>query len=62
MRPVLEYGSSVWDPPSIQEEVQKVQKRAVIFVTGNCIYETVSDILEQLKWESLKKGGEIAES
>ena len=59
VRPVLEYGSSVWDPSGIllQEELEKVQKRAARFVTGNYIYETVSmtSILEQLKWESLKK-------
>ena len=54
-----EYGSSVWDPSSIllQEELEKVQKRAARFVTGNYIYETgsMTGILEQLKWESLKK-------
>ena len=58
MRPVLEYGSSVWDPSSIlQEELEKVQKRAAKFVTGNYIYETgsMTGIVEQLKWESLKK-------
>ena len=55
----LEYGSSVWDPSSIllQEGLEKVQKRAAGFVTGNYIYETgsMTGILEQLKWESLKK-------
>ena len=64
--PVLEYGSSVWDPSGIllQEELENVQKRAARFVTGNYIYETESmtGILEQLKWESLKKGGDIVES
>ena len=59
VRPVLEYGSSVWDPSGIllQEELEKVQKRAARFVTGNYIYETgnMTGILEQLKWESLKK-------
>ena len=58
VRPVLEYGSSVWDPQSIlQDELQKVQKRAARFVTGNYTYETgsMTGILEQLKWESLKK-------
>ena len=43
VRPVLEYmyGSSVWDPPSIllQDELEKVQKRAVRFVTGNYLYD-----------------------
>ena len=59
VRLVLEYGSSVWDPSSIllQEELETVQKRAAKFVTGNYIYETgsMTGILEQLKWESLKK-------
>ena len=59
VRPVLEYGSSVWDPSGIllQEELEKLQKRAARFVTGNYIYEagSMAGILEQLKWESLKK-------
>ena len=43
VRPILEYGSSVWDPQSIllQDELEKVQKRAARFVT--------------VKWEPLKK-------
>ena len=57
--PVLDYGSSVWDPPGVvlQEELESVQKRAARFVTGNYNYETgsMTGILEQLKWESLKK-------
>ena len=53
VRPVLEYGSSVWDPKSIllQDEFEKVQKRAArfiqflrvflpILVTANYVYET----------------------
>ena len=59
VRPVLEYGSSVWDPWGIllQEEFEKVQKRVARFVTGNYIYETgsMTGILWQLNWESLKK-------
>ena len=61
MRPVLDYGSSVWDPPGVvlQEELESVQKRAVRFVTGNYIYETGSmtsiEFLGQLRWKSLKK-------
>ena len=59
VRPVLDYGSSVWDPPGLvlQEELESVQKRAARFVTGNYNYETGSTtgILGQLKWESLKK-------
>ena len=57
--PVLDYGSSVWDPPGVvlQGEFESVQKRAARFVTGNYNYETgsMTSILGQLKWESLKK-------
>ena len=46
-------------PPGVvlQEELESVQKRAARFVTGNYNYETESmtGILGQLKWESLKK-------
>ena len=59
VRPVLDYGSSVWDPPGVvlQEELESVQKRAARFVTNNYNYETwsMTGILGQLKWESLKK-------
>ena len=59
MCPVLDYGSSVWDPPGVvlQEELESVQKHAARFVTGNYNYETgsMTGILGQLKWESLKK-------
>ena len=55
----LEYGSSVWDPhpDKLQEELEKVQNRAARFVTRNYVYETgsMTGILGQLKWESLKK-------
>ena len=57
--PILEYGSSVWDPhpDKLQEELEKVQNRAARFVTRNYVYETgsMTGILGQLKWESLKK-------
>ena len=57
--PVLDYGSSVWDPPGVvlQEKLESVQKRAARFVTGNYSYQTgsMTGILGQLKWESLKK-------
>ena len=46
-------------PPGVvlQEELERVQKRAIRFVTGNYNYETgsMTGILGQLKWESLKK-------
>ena len=59
VRPVLDYGSSVWDLPGVvlQEELESVQKRAARFVTSNYSYETgsMTGILGQLKWGSLKK-------
>ena len=41
----------------LQEELESVQKRAARFVPGNYNYETgsMTGILGQLKWESLKK-------
>ena len=59
MRQVLDYGGSVWDPPGVvlKEQLESMQKRAARYVTGNCSYKTgsMSGILGQLKWESLKK-------
>ena len=59
MRPILEYGSSVWDPHTdkLQEELEKVQNREARFVARNSVYETgsMTGILGHLKWESLKK-------
>ena len=44
VRPVLDYGSSVWDSPGLflHEELESVQKRAARLVTGNYNYETGS--------------------
>ena len=63
VRPILEYGSSVLDPhpDKLRKELEKVQNRAARFVTRNYDYETgsmtgsMTGILGQLKWESLKK-------
>ena len=59
MRPILEYGSSVWEPhyEGLIDDLEKVQKRAARFVTRNYTYEkgSMTDILKKLKWESLQK-------
>ena len=59
LRPILEYGSSVWDPhyEGLIDDLEKVQKRAARFVTRNYTYEkgSMTDILKKLKWESLQK-------
>ena len=57
--PILEYGSSVWDPytDKLQGELEKVKKCVARFVTSNKVYRTgsMTGILGQLNWESLKK-------
>ena len=59
VRPILEYGSSVWDPytDKLHEKLEKVQNCTARFVTRNYIYEAgcMTGILGQLKWDSLKK-------
>ena len=59
VRPILEYGSTVWDPHcnGLNDELENVQKRAARFVTRNYSYETgsMTGILEELKWETLQK-------
>ena len=61
VRPILEYGSTVWDwDPhcnGLNEELENVQKRAARFVTRNYSYETgsMTGILEELTWETLLK-------
>ena len=53
VRPILENGSSVWDPHTgkLQEELEKVQNPAARYVTRNYAYEagSMTDILGQLK-------------
>ena len=59
VRPILEYGSTVWDPHcnGLNDELENVQRRAARFVTRNYSYETgsMTGILKELKWETLKK-------
>ena len=59
VRPILEYGSTVWDPHcnGLNNELENVQKRAARFVSRNYCYETgsMAGILEELKWETLQK-------
>ena len=56
----VRFGTPPPHPPGVglQEELESVQKRAARFVTGNYNYEitgSMTGILGQLKWESLKK-------
>ena len=54
VHPILEYGSSVWDPHAdkLQEELEKVQNRAARFVTRNYVYETGSMTMMTVDWHS----------
>ena len=60
VRPILEYGSTVWDPHcnGLNDELENVQKRAARFVTRNYSHETgsMTGSLEELKWETVQKG------
>ena len=51
-RPILEYGSSVWDPhyEGLIYDLEEVQKLAARFVTRNYTYEkgSMTDILQKL--------------
>ena len=56
--PILEDGSSVWDPNFDGLTVKakrKVQKRAAMFITMNYTFEegSMTGILAKLKWETL---------
>ena len=66
VRPILEYGSSVWDPytQGLQDELEQVQNRAARFVSRNYtrLEGSVTGILEQLKWEASRRGGMIIDS
>ena len=57
--PILEYGSSVWDPhyDRLNNEMEKVQKRAARFVTRNYTFEegSMTGILAELNWKTLLK-------
>ena len=57
VRPILEYGSTVWDPHcnGLNDELEKVQKRAARFVTRSYETGSMTGILEDLKWETLQK-------
>ena len=58
-RPIVEYGCPVWDPQynADIETIEKVQKRAATFATGNYCYETGNSEINQkaLGWESLEE-------
>ena len=58
VRPIIEYGSTVWDPHQIGEikKLEKIQRGAARFVTNQYDYNTsVSKILQRLDWVPLEE-------
>ena len=58
VRPILEYASSVWDPHSKKDirKIEKIQRRAARFVLNKYKKtESVTKMLEQLKWQTLEQ-------
>ena len=59
VRPRLEYAGAVWDPhqKNHRKEIEKVQKRAARFVTGNYKMETGNTKLnlDSLEWPTLEE-------
>ena len=57
VHPILNYGSSVWDPHTQCNisKLEKINKRAARFITGNYIFEhgQTEKNLTQLKWPTL---------
>ena len=57
VRPILEYCASVWDPYHLKyiNQLEMVQRRAARFVLNRYHnISSVTEMLDQLKWESLK--------
>jgi len=59
VRPVLEYGCAVWDPHHQTDinKIEKVQKRASRFATGNYVFEhgNTDRNLQKLSWKQLEE-------
>ena len=59
VRPILEYGSAVWDPHHQVDidNLEQIQKRAARFTTGNYTRETGNTKInmQKLKWKPLEE-------
>ena len=64
VRPHLEYCAAVWDPYRENQikQLEAVQRRAAQFVTSNYTYKegTVTKLLQELNWQTLKERQEQA--
>ena len=58
VRPLLEYGNTIWDPWTQQniDIIEAVQRRSARFVLNNYSrYSSVKTMLEHLKWPTLEE-------
>ena len=57
VRPLLEYCCAVWDPYQVglSDEIEKVQRKAARFVLSRNRGESVTDMIRELGWQSLKQ-------
>ena len=58
VRPILEYGSTVWDPHEATHinQIEMIQRRAARFVSGNFSRQaSVTAILQNLGWHTLQE-------
>ena len=57
VHPRLEYACKVWSPHTneVKQRIEKVQRNGARFVMGEyCQRSSVTDLLHQLKWDSLE--------
>ena len=57
VRPQMEYGAVIWDPTqqNLKDELEKVQRRAARYVMNIYLQtSSVTQMLHQLQWETLK--------
>ena len=64
VRPLLEYASQAWDPctDNLSNEIEKIQRPAARFVTSdyqNYELGSVTKLLKDLGWKSLKSRREV---
>ena len=64
VRPLLEYASQAWDPykDNLSNEIEKIQRRAARFVISdyqNYELGSVTKLLKDLGWKSLKNRREV---
>ena len=63
VRPILEYGSSVWDPhtQNLIKQVEAVQNRAARFVSGvNYKKCSITQVKKDLNWDDLATQRKVA--